>query len=227
MKEKIIIIGTGQHARMLIELIEEQGKYSIFGLISKKPERKKILNYSVLCADRDLKKLLRENKDIKGYACGIGDNSGGMIIRKKIIENFDQILNPVNIISPRSLISKHAKIGKGNIIEAFAKVMNGVKIGNHSMIESYTAVNHDQIVGTNTFIGNNVSMAGKKIGNNCIIGDGSTIGYKVSIGSNCIVNQGTAVNVDLKSNKIAYGQPLKIIKNNVFFLDKIKKIKNK
>ena len=226
MKEKIIIIGTGQHARMLVELIEEQGKYSIFGLISKKPERKKILNYSILCTDKDLKRFLKENKDIKGYACGIGDNSGGMIIRKKIIENFDQILNPVNIISPRSLISKYAKIGKGNIIEAFAKVMNGAKIGNHCMIESYTAVNHDQIVGTNTFIGNNVSMAGKKIGINCIIGDGSTIGYKVSIGSNCIVNQGTIVNVNLKNNKIAYGQPLKIIKNNAFFLDTIKAIKN-
>ena len=226
MKEKIVIIGTGQHARMLIELIEEQEKFTIFGLISKKPERKKILNYPILCTDKDLKKLLKENKDIKNYVCGIGDNSGGMIVRKKIINYFDQILYPANIISPKSMISKYAKIGKGNIIEAFAKIMNGAKIGNHCMIESYTAVNHDQIIGTNTFIGNNVSLAGKKIGANCIIGDGSTIGYKVSIGSNCIVNQGTVVNVDIKNNKIVYGQPLKIIKNNTIFLDKIKKVKN-
>lgn len=227
MREKLLIIGTGQHARMLIELIEEQNKYSIVGLISKKKEKKKIYNYPILCSDKYLKKFLKENKDVKNYALGIGDNNGGMVERNKIITKFDKILNPVNIISPRALISKHATIGKGNIIEAFAKIMNGVKVGNHCMIESYTAVNHDQVIGSNTFIGNNVSMAGKKIGKNCIIGDGATIGYKVIIGSNCIVNQGSVINTNLKNNVIAYGQPLKIIKNNHNFLKIIKAIKNR
>ena len=85
MKEKLLIIGTGQHARMLIELIEEQNKYSIVGLISKKKEKKKIYNYPILCSDKYLKKFLKENKDVKNYALGIGDNNGGMVERNKII----------------------------------------------------------------------------------------------------------------------------------------------
>ena len=43
MKEKLLIIGTGQHARMLIELIEKKNKYSIVGLISKKKEKKRFI----------------------------------------------------------------------------------------------------------------------------------------------------------------------------------------
>ena len=34
-QKKLLIVGTGQHARMLVELIEEQGKYLIAGFVSK------------------------------------------------------------------------------------------------------------------------------------------------------------------------------------------------
>ena len=226
--EKIIIIGTGQHARMLVELIEEQNCYKIVGFISKKKEKKKkILNYPILCSEINLKKFLKKNHDIKYYACGVGDNAGGMIARKKICDYYDKILKAPKIISPRSYISSYSRIGKGTIVEAFAKIMNGAVIGSHSMIESFTAINHDQLIGSNVFIGNNCALAGKKIGSNSIIGDGSSIGYKVSIGKNCIINQGTVLNTNLKNNMIAYGNPVKKINNNAFFLNEIKKKKNK
>ena len=60
LKEKIIIIGTGQHARMLVELIEEQNKFSILGFVSKTNEiKKKILNYPIICEEKSLKKFLK------------------------------------------------------------------------------------------------------------------------------------------------------------------------
>ena len=227
-EKKIIIIGTGQHARMLVELIEEQGKYKIIGFIAKDwSNKKKILGYPILCIEKNLKSFLKKNNDIKYYACGVGDNAGGMKGREKIIKHYDNLLTAPKIISPKSYISKYSKIGKGSIIEAYAKIMNGATLGKHCMIESFTAVNHDQNIKSNVFIGNNCALAGKKIGSNSIIGDGSSIGYKVSIGKNCIINQGTVLNTNLKNNMIAYGNPVKKINNNVFFLNEIKKKKNK
>ena len=226
-KEKLIIAGTGQHARMLIELIEEQNKFQIVGFISKKKEKKQnIMQYPILVDEKNLNEFLRKNKDIKYYVCGVGDNAGGMVGRKRITKHYDKYLIAAKIISPKSYISKYSKIGRGTIIEAYAKVMNGARVGNHCMIESFTAVNHDQNINSNVFIGNNCALAGKKIGTNTIIGDGSSIGYKVSIGSNCIVNQGTVVNKDIKNNSIVFGNPIKVIKNNNVFIDAIKKKKN-
>ena len=149
-----------------------------------------------------------------------------MIARKKICDYYDKILKAPKIISPRSYISSYSRIGKGTIVEAFAKIMNGAVIGSHSMIESFTAINHDQLIGSNVFIGNNCALAGKFIGKNTIIGDGSSIGYKVSIGSNCIINQGTVVTKSIKNNRIVFGNPYKVLKNNTKFVDAIKKKKN-
>lgn len=224
--KKLLIIGTGQHARMLVELIEEQAKFQIVGFVSKETQKKKIYNYPIVCTDSSLKSFLKKNPSIKYYACGVGDNCGGMIGRRKIIENFDKQLIAATIISPKAYISKYARIEKGCVIEAFAKIMNGVKIGKHSMVESFTAVNHDQKIGANVFIGNNCSLAGKLIGSDSIIGDGSVIGYKVNIGKNCIVNQGTKVYKNIKSNSIVYGSPLQIIKNNPLFTKILKNKKN-
>ena len=223
---KLLIIGTGQHARMLVELIEEQAKFQIVGFVSKEKEKKKIYNYPIVCKDNNLKIFLKKNPSIKYYVCGVGDNSGGMAGRRKIIEKFDKQLTAATIISPKAYISKFAKIEKGCVIEAFAKIMNGVKLGKHSMVESFTAVNHDQKIGENVFIGNNCALAGKLIGPDTIIGDGSVIGYKVNIGKNCIINQGTKVYKNIKSNSIVYGSPLVIIKNNALFTKILKNKKN-
>jgi sugar O-acyltransferase (sialic acid O-acetyltransferase NeuD family) len=206
--DKILIIGSGEHARMIVELIHEQKKYQIAGFVTDKRKKlgKIIYGYKIICYEKNLKLFLKKNKGIRYYALGIGD-SNGMKFREDLQKKYDKILEPATIISPNAIISKFAKIGKGTIVEAFSKIMNGAKIGKHCMIESFTAINHDQVIGNNTFIGNNVSLACTKIGANCIIGDGSTIGFKVKIGSNCIINQGTMISKDLKNNFIAYGQP--------------------
>lgn len=223
---KLLIIGTGQHARMLVELIEEQAKFQIVGFVSKEKEEKKIYNYPIVCNDNNVKNFLKKNPSIKYYVCGVGDNFGGMIGRRKIIEKFDKKLIAATIISPKAYISKFSKIEKGCVIEAFAKIMNGVKLGRHSMVESFTAVNHDQKIGENVFIGNNCALAGKLVGSDTIIGDGSVIGYKVNIGKNCIINQGTKIYKNIKSHSIVYGSPLVIVKNNALFTKILKNKKN-
>ena len=131
-KPKIIVIGCGEHARMVIDNIEEQNKYEVFGLTTASKEEldRKICGYPVICKDEGIKDLLAQHKDIKGYILGVGmGNSGGMKVRMKIYTWLDKIIEAVNIIHPMAIISKQAKIGKGNLIEAFTKVANGAVVG--------------------------------------------------------------------------------------------------
>jgi len=216
MKNKIIIVGHGEHARMVVGNVEEQNAYEIMGYSTNDAAHinTRVYGYPVLCLDKDIPDLLKNNPEIKGYILGIGMSSGSMRRRHDIACWLDTLIEAVNIVHPTAIISKHAHIGKGNIVEAFTKIANGAKIGNHCIINSFSAVNHDQTIGNNVLIAGNVSMAGRNIGDNTIIADGASIGFKKSVGANCIVGDGTVVTKDVPDNVIVYGNPAKVIREN-------------
>ncbi len=226
-KEKIIIIGTGEQARVSIENIEEQNKYEIYGLISAIDEKKnnsKIYGYEIICTDNEIDDLVKNNKDIKNYILGVGVGVGGSLLhREKIYRKLDKFLNPVNIIHPTANISKRALIGNGNIIEAYSKICNGTSIGNHCLIQSFSSINHDQHLGNNIMIACNATLAGKTIGDHSIIAEGSNVGFKKIIGKNCLLMDGAVLTKDMPDNTIGYGNPAKIINKNLKIISNLKK----
>lgn len=211
-REKILLLGCGEHARMVIDNIEDQGKYVIMGLTTNCAEElgKKIYGYDVICMDDEIEGVFKENKDLEGYFLGVGN----MKNRKELYEKLDSKYKAVNIIHPAAIISKYAKIGCGNIFEAYTKVANGVIIGSHCIVNSFSAVNHDQIIDDNVLIAGNVSMAGKRVGKNTIIADGASIGFKKNVGKNCIIGDGSVVTKDIPNYSIAYGNPAKVVRIN-------------
>jgi len=212
--ENIVLFGCGEHARMVIDNIEEQNKYTLVGLLTNNDSElnQHVYDYKVIGRDSDIFQIMKDNPNITGYFLGIGN----MKIREKIADWMQRnvSLKAVNIIHPKSNVSKYATIGYGNIFEAYSKIANGAVVGNHCIVNSFSAINHDQIIGNNVLIAGNVSMAGKSIGDNTIIADGASIGFKRNIGANCIIGDGAVVTQDIAENTIAYGNPARAVRKN-------------
>jgi len=213
-KEKIIIVGIGQHAQMIIDNIDQIETIEIFGLIAaeKMDVGKKVMGYDVLCTDGEVDALLRENQDISGYFLGVGD----LRIRQHLAVKYDLKIRAVNIVHPAAIVSRYAQMGQGNILEAFTKIANGVTVGSHCIVNSFSSVNHDQTIGNNVLIAGNVSMAGKSIGDNTLIADGASIGFKKNVGRCCIVGDGAVVTRDIPDYSIVYGNPARKVRDNVW-----------
>ncbi len=212
-KQRIILIGCGEQARVSIDAIEDQGRYQIFGLVTNDDAEmhRKIYGYEVICLDRDVEQVLKENADIGGYFLGVGVGTGSMRRRYELYTRVDVLLEAVNVIHPASVISRHARLGRGNFVEAYARIANGVTLGNHCLVQSFSSVNHDQVIDDNVLIGCNVSLAGTRIGSHTTVADGSSIGFKKSVGRNCLITDGTVVTKDLPDNVIAYGNPARTL----------------
>lgn len=125
-KKDILLIGGGGHCKSCIDVIEEEGIYSIKGIIDL-PEKvgANILDYPIIDIDDNIEKLLIEIK----YAF---ITTGHIKSPKLRIRLFNQVkkaggLLPV-IISPKAQVSKHAKIQEGTIVMHGAVINAGTKI---------------------------------------------------------------------------------------------------
>jgi len=143
-KEKIVLIGGGGHCHSVIDVIEQENRYEIIGIVDKKELiGQKVLNYSIIGSDEDLKDIFKECKNaaitvgqIKAYS-----------LREKLFNITKEIgfSLPV-IISPLAYVSKYAKIAEGTIIMHNALINANVEIGKNCIINTKALIEHDCVV---------------------------------------------------------------------------------
>ena len=190
-KTEIILIGAGGHAKSCIDVIEQQDKFKIAGLIGKKEELgRKVCGYSIFGIDNDLPELI---KDYKNAHISIGQIDTGK--RNNI---YNQILNLgfslPTIISPNAYVSDHADIGNGNIVMHGVIINAGVKIGNNCIINTNALIEHDSNIADHCHIATNVVVnGGVSVGQGSFIGSGSVTKEGVTVSDNSFIKAGIVV----------------------------------
>lgn len=209
MKDKIIIVGGGGHAKIIVDIISKLNKYEIEGIVEKNQNFDNSLNeYPFYYGDEYLQYFYK--KGIKNAVLGVGgfkDNK----VRKKLFNHMSSIGFKIeNIIDPTAIISKSIKIGTGNTIFPGVVINTGVNIADNVIIATGTTIDHD------TRIDNHVLVsAGVTIGGYCHIEEGSLIALGanivsgVRIGNNSLIAAGSTVVNNIKENSKVYGIPAK------------------
>lgn len=212
-KEKVILVGSGQHARVILYNVEEQNKYEVIGFLDQDSNKVGMTfeNLPILGTYDDLETVKKKHKTNKFFIA-----FGNMKYRKKIFEDFINAgWEAVNIIHPNAVVSKSAEIGKGVLIECGCLVTPNPRIGDNVVINTGSQVNHDNIVEDHVYIASGVVLSGGVIiGKNTLLDDGVIVTLGKSVGENSIVGAGSIVTKDIGDGVVAYGNPCKVIKEN-------------
>ena len=190
--KKIILIGGGGHCKSVIDVIEQEKKYKIYGIIDK-PEflGTKILKYKVIGNDLDLKSFAKE---VKNALITVGQIKSAKLRIKlfKLAKKAGFILPTV--ISPNSYVSKYSKIGNGSIVMHQSIVNANTSIGDNCIINSKALIEHDCSISNHCHISTNATInGGVKIGSKCFIGSNVTTKNNIKIKENSFIKAGTII----------------------------------
>tara|TARA_B100000676_G_C18066757_1_gene841476 strand:- start:1840 stop:2427 length:588 start_codon:yes stop_codon:yes gene_type:complete len=188
LKPDIILIGGGGHCVSVIDVIENENKFKIKGILDLNTKNKSVLNYPVLGNDDLIPSLIDDNTY---FLITVGQIKTSLV-RKKISEKLEKNdAKEAIVISPLAYISKYANIEKGSIIMNGAIINANAKIGKNCIINTNANIEHDVIVGDFCHISTSTVVNGNSVvKNGSFIGSNSTISNGIIIEENSIIGAG-------------------------------------
>ncbi|MCR5564293.1 MAG: NeuD/PglB/VioB family sugar acetyltransferase [Gammaproteobacteria bacterium] len=210
-KEKIVLVGCGQHARVVMYNIASQGKYDVACFIDSDPSRvgETYLGHRIEGTYEDIDWIGEKYKTKKFFIA-----FGNMKYRKNTFVLFiNKGWEPVNIIHPNAVISPDAKIGKGVLIECGCLITPNPIIGDNVVVNTGSQVNHDNIVEDNVYIASGVVLSGGvTIKENTLLDDGVIVTLGITVPPNSIFGAGTIVTKNYQDEGVYYGVPARKIR---------------
>lgn len=209
MKEKpVILLGAGGHAKVLLDILWEQGA-EILGIAEKDGVDRpmELCGVPVIGNDSDVLGYSPEEIDLVN---GIG-SIGSTALRQKVYEKFKvQGYNFRQVIHSNAIVSRKAELDEGVQVMAGAVVNIGARIGENSIINTNASVDHDCFIGAHTHIAPGATLSGSvTVGNGSHIGTRATIVQSVCIGEGVVVGAGAVVLMDTGDKEMVCGVPAK------------------
>ncbi len=213
MKNPLIFIGGGEHAKVVYDSALSMGCWDIIGVIDPNPQAK-------CCADLSLPWLGNDDAfvdivcDFKIVFLILGFGTlGPSPKRMDMIRLFSSIKNVqwATIIHSSAVISPFSKVGDGTVVFPKTVINSGTIIGKHCILNTGSIIEHDVIIEDYSQLApGSVIGGGTALGENSYIGLGAHIRDHVVIGDNCCIGMGAVVLNDVPSNLTVYGNPARI-----------------
>lgn len=216
-KERVILIGAGQHCNVVMYNIAAEGRYEV-ACIAEVDESKwnTIINGVTVEPFTNFSKDAMKRIEEKYHTNLFFISFGAMKWRKPVFEYLSSHgWQAVNVIHPDAVVSPTAKLGKGVLIECGCLVTPSPEIGDNVVVNTGSQVNHDNIVEDHVYIASGVILSGGvTIGNNTLLDDGVIITLGTKVGKDCLIGAGAVVTKNIPDGVVAYGNPCKVIRDN-------------
>lgn len=200
-KQEIVLLGAGGHCKSSIDVISNNGNFSILGIIDKDGSlTESVLDYDVMGTDKELESIIKRCTNVLVTVGQIKSPE----IRISLFKRAKSIgfIFPV-IKSRTSYVSKYAQIGEGTILFHHSLINISAQIGTNCIINSKALIEHDSKVGSHCHVSTGAILNGGVIvEDRCFIGSGVIVHEGVTIGANSIISAGAIVRDDICSGTL-------------------------
>ena len=175
MKPGLILIGGGGHCASCIDVIEQENKFTIAGIVDKITSTENLLGYPLLGCDDDLVKL-RASFDYALITVGQIKSPATRIRLFELVKLLGFTLPA--IISSRAYVSRHASVAAGTIVMHDALINARASVGSNCVINSKALIEHDAVIEDNCHISTGA-----------IVNGGVSVKQGTFIGSNAVTKE--------------------------------------
>lgn len=206
MKQSVIIIGGGGHAKVLVQALLASAA-PIAGIVDADPTMAGtvVLGIPVLGDDSHLEGLWAAEVRLVNGVGSVGLPEG----RQAVFERFkSRGFSFAAVAHPSAVISSEVEIGEGAQVMAGAVIQPGCRIGCNSIVNTRASIDHDCVLGNHVHVAPGVTLSGGvTIGSGSHIGTGATVIQGIMIGERVTVAAGAVVVRDLPDGVTVKGVP--------------------
>jgi acetyltransferase EpsM len=206
----LILVGGGEHARVVAEAALSTGRWEIVGVAD--PAR----------ADDTFAKLgiahLGDDDALADRLSSVDANTrpwlivsiGAIVdggVRREVAARFERE-RWASIVHAAAWVSPTAEVEPGAVVMAGAMVNAGARIGAHAIVNTGAIIEHDVVVGAFARIGPRATVGGATvIGADALIGLGAAVRDHLSVGAGATVGMGAVVTAAVAPGATVIGVP--------------------
>ncbi|MDX2246225.1 MAG: acetyltransferase [Bacteroidia bacterium] len=208
----IVIAGANPkgQAKVVLEIVEAEKKYTVVGFIDDDPTKKglKIRELEVLGGMKDLPELI-PRLNIGGGIVAFAHNQ----FRREVGQKIKSLgLQLINTIHPTAHIDSDVRMGEGVVVSPGAIIVTGSKIGNSVNILTGATIDHDNEIEDGVVISPGVHTSGRVIiRRDVFVGTGAIFLPDAEVGEGAFVGAGAVVLKNVPAGEVWAGVPAKPI----------------
>ncbi|MBE0530759.1 MAG: acetyltransferase [Rhodospirillales bacterium] len=203
-----IILGAGGHARVVLDALLAQSRWSRFVFLDRDPAlRGRMISGAPVAGDDD--DLVHAGRNgfthfIVGIG-GIGDNAPRLALFEK---GLAAGLEPATALHPAARLAASSVIGDGTAVLAGVVVNPDATIGRNVVLNTGCIVEHDCRIGDHAQVSPGaIVLGGVSVGRLAYIGAGAVLIQGVRIGEGAVIGAGAVVLADVPDGARAVGVP--------------------
>ena len=198
----ILLVGSGGHARVSAEVLAALG-WEVAGCLNRDGDPRTQLGVPVLGPDSELERRIADG--CPDVFVAVGDNRSRLALGQRVLAAGGRL---VTAVSPHSVVSPSAEVGRGVLVMPGAVVNAGSVVGDLAIINTNATVDHDCTLGEAVHIAPAAALAGGvRVGRLALVGVGAAVVPGIAIGESAIVGAGAAVVRDVPASTTVVGVP--------------------